>query len=650
MRLSPLSRFQLAAAGCLALTIASARLGADVIPASLFCDHAVLQQGLPVPVWGTADEGEQVAVEFAGQHVSTTAHDGRWLVRLAPLQAGGPHTLTITGRNRVVISDVLVGEVWVCSGQSNMERHLGPQEGQLPLVNWELAVAAADLPQIRHFGVAHKITFGPETAVDGQWLVCSPATAPEFTAVGFYFGRAIHQARGVPVGLIHSSWGGTPAEAWMSGAALDAQPDYATARADQELARKDPAAARARFEQNRANWYAQGDPGQRAAVPWNAPQADETGWGTMQLPAEWEKAGLPDYDGLVWFRREFELPADWAGHPADLHLGAIDDADTTWVNGQQVGATHDWQARRVYPVPAVLLHPGRNVVAVRVLDTGGGGGLWGNGDAMRLTRSDDPTHAPISLSGAWRYRAAATLESLPPLPLEMFQNANVPGVLFNGMIAPLQPYAIRGVIWYQGETNSGRSRQYRTLFPALIADWRRGWGEGDFPFLFVQIAPHDGMVPGIREAQLLAWQNTPNTAMAVTLDVGNETDIHPANKQPVGERLALAARALAYGEQLEYSGPVYASAEFKAGRAVLHFTHVGGGLVAPGGELHGFTVAGADQVFHPAQAMIVGDTIEVSAEGVTGPVAVRYAWANFAQGNLYNRTGLPASPFRTDVD
>lgn len=650
MRYPSTLRFQLAAAGCLALAIASVRLEADVVPASLFCDHAVLQQGMPVPVWGAAAEGEQVTVEFAGQHATTTAHDGRWMVRLAPLAAGGPHTLTITGNNRVVISDVLVGEVWLCSGQSNMARRLGPQEDQKPLVNWEPAVATADLPQIRHFGVTRKTAFAPETTVEGQWLVCSPSTAPDFTAVGFYFGRAIHQTRGVPVGLIHSSWGGTPAEAWMSWAALDEIPDFASARADQALARKDPAAARALYEQRRADWYARSDPGQKADLPWQQPKIDETAWGTMNLPTAWEKAGLPDYDGIVWFRREFALPDSWAGKPVDLHLGAIDDEDTTWVNGHQVGATSGWNLPRIYHVPATLLHPGRNVVAVRVLDTGAGGGLWGNGDPLRLVRADDPALPPISLDGSWRYRAAAAFTTLPAQPSDMVQSASAPNVLFNGMIAPLQPYAMRGVIWYQGETNSGRARQYRTLFPALIADWRRGWDQGEFPFLFVQIAPHTGMVPEIREAQLLAWQHTANTAMAVTLDVGDEKDIHPANKQPVGERLALAARALAYGEQLEYSGPIYASAEFKAGRAVLHFTHIGGGLVAPGGELQGFTLAGSDKVFHPATAAIIGDTIEVSADGVAEPVAVRYAWANFAQGNLFNRAGLPASPFRTDID
>lgn len=621
-------------------------LRAEVAPASLFCDHAVLQQGVAVPVWGTAADGEPVTVSIAGQSVMTTARDGRWLVRLAPLAAGGPHTLTVTGSNRVVISDVLIGEVWVCSGQSNMEMRLGPAMGVQPIVNWQSAVATAELPSIRHFGVKRAFSMAPLPQVQGRWAVSSPATVPDFTAVGFFFARALHASRGVPVGLIHSSWGGTPAEAWMSAAALDAQPDFAAARAELALIPKDPAAAQAAYEQRLADWYARNDPSQKAATPWSADTVDEPDWKDMNLPNGWEKAGLPEYDGLVWFRREFDLPAAWAGHAVDLHLGPIDDADTTWVNGEQVGATSGWDTARVYRVPASRLHAGRNVIAVRVLDTGGGGGFWGNGELLRVACVDDPTQHPLSLEGSWRYKPAGRLASLTPPPVNFAQMSNAPGVLYNGMIAPLQPYALRGVIWYQGESNATRARQYRTLFPALITDWRQGWGQGDFPFLFVQIAPHNGMVPEIREAQLHTLKQSPHTAMAVTVDVGDEEDIHPPHKQPVGERLALAARALAYGEQLEYSGPLCESAEFKAGRVVLRFSHAGGGLVAPGGELQGFTMAGADKVFHPAKAVIVGDTVEVQGDGV----AVRYAWANLAQGNLFNRAGLPASPFRTDTD
>ncbi|HEY8994509.1 MAG TPA: sialate O-acetylesterase, partial [Lacunisphaera sp.] len=345
----------------------------------------------------------------------------------------------------------------------------------------------------------------------------------------------------------------------------------------------------------------------------------------------------------------FEIPADWAGRDLELHLGAIDDIDTTWVNGVEIGTTSGWNQPRIYRVPAAALKPAGNVIAVRVLDTGFGGGLWDPKFPLSLAPADGPG-APLSLNGPWLARFSTELSHTSQPPADHSQSSSAPTVLFNGMIAPLVPYAIRGVTFYQGEANAPRATQYRTLFPALITDWRRLWGQGDFPFLFVQIAPFKDQPPEIREAQLIAWQNTRNTAMAVTVDVGDAEDIHPANKGPVGARLALTARALAYGEKLEYSGPVYAGAKFSGGRAVLAFTHLGGGLVVPGGTLTGFTIASADGVFHPATAKIVGDTVVVTSPDVAAPTAVRYAWANVASGNLFNRAGLPASPFRTDID
>lgn len=622
---------------------------ADVVPASLFCDHAVLQQGGPIPVWGTADEGEKVTVTLAGQTVSTVARDGKWSVRLASLVAGGPHVLTITGKNRVEISDVLIGEVWLCSGQSNMERQLGLREGQQPIVNWQAEAAAADFPSIRHFGVAQHLALAPQTRVAGQWIVCTPQTAPEFTAVGFFFGRALHLARGTPVGLIHSSWGGTPAEAWTSREGLMQIPELTDELGRLDKFRQDPVAARADYEQSLARWFTTNDPGSGSSQPWSDEAFDARAWPVMRLPVLWERAGLTDFDGVIWFRREVELPAAWSDRDIELHLGAIDDLDTTWVNGRLVGHKAVWNAPRLYIVPAGTLKPGRNVIAVRVLDTGGGGGLWGGGDTMRLVGGDNPAEM-ISLEGEWRYQASVYSHNAPPPPVDVSAGSGAPTALYNGMIAPLQPYAIRGVIWYQGEANAGQAQLYRRIFPNLVADWRRVWGQGDFPFLYVQIAPFKEMPPEIREAQRLSLAKIPNSAMAVTIDVGDANDIHPADKRPVGERLALAARALAHGEKLEYSGPLFESLRIDGARAVLTFSHIGGGLVAQGGELRGFAIAGADRAFHPAHAMIVGDTVEVSADGVSAPTAVRYAWASVPEGNLCNRAGLPASPFATNSD
>jgi sialate O-acetylesterase len=627
---------------CLAAALSSAR--ANVTPAALFRDHAVLQQGMEIPVWGTAEEGEKVAVTLGDRTVSTEARQGRWSVRLPAIKAGGPYTLTIQGRNRVVVSDVLIGEVWLCGGQSNMERQLGPRPPQKPLLNWENEAASANFPQIREFAVPQKFSAQPQQEVGGQWSVCTPTNVINFSAVGFFFGRALHEARHVPIGLIHSSYGGTPAEAWMSAEGLAPLHDFDAALQLLHRYEADPAGAQAEYERVLTAWFEANDVGTRATPAWSVASLDTAEWRTMRLPTLWEDAGLPNFDGVVWFRREFTLPDDWAGQDAELHLGAIDDADTTWVNGQQVGQTDGWDKLRVYRVSGSMLHPGRNTVSVRVSDAGGGGGLWGHGDRLALTRTDGRR---IELDGEWRYRVSLDFAKTPRPPASVANTSGAPTVLYNAMIAPLEPYALRGVIWYQGEANADRAVQYQTLFPALVADWRRVWGR-DFPFLYVQIAPFNGMPPEIREAQLLSLPKTRPSAMVVTTDVGDAEDIHPANKRPVGERLALAARAIAYGEKIVYSGPLYQSVRFDGPRAIVSFTEIGGGLQARDGELKGFTLAGEDGIFHAATARISGDTVEVTAEGVTHPTAVRYGWANVPDGNLFNRAGLPASPFRSD--
>lgn len=641
-------RFALSSLTALGFTLP---LHAAVTLNPLFQNHAVLQQGVPVPIWGTADPGEKVTVEFAGQSVATVAAgDGKWLVRLAPLATGEPRPLTVTGENKIVSQDILVGEVWIASGQSNMERQLGLRAGQKPITGWETEVAAANYPAIRHFGVAQARALTPQQTVTGSWSVCTPQTVKDFTAVGYFFGRDLHVARGVPIGLIHTSWGGTPAEAWTSEAALRQFPEFVEVLAALKKQAADPDLARRETQAKQEAWYQKVDPGSKPGAAWSATHLGMTDWRTMALPTFLENAGYPDFDGVFWLRRTFDLPDEWDGGDAELHLGAVDDVDTTWVNGVSVGATMGWEVPRVYRIPGALLKRGANVIAVRVLDTGGGGGLYGGTDTLRLIFSAAGKAESLPLAGSWRCKPGVALSVSGWPPTAFSQSPSSPTVLYNAMIAPLLPYAMRGVIWYQGEANVGRERQYRELFPAMIADWRQAWGLGDFPFLFVQIAPYNTMSPEIREAQLLTLKRATNTAMAVTIDCGDANDIHPANKKPVGARLALAARALAYGEPLEYSGPVFDSLKVEGAKAVLRFTHLGGGLVAQDGALKGFTVAGADKKFHPAQAEILGDTVVVSAPDVALPVAVRYGWANVPEGNLFNRAGLPASPFRTDGD
>jgi sialate O-acetylesterase len=635
----------------LALALSSAALStqADVVPHPLFADNAVLQQNMKVPIWGTAAPREHIEIEFAGQSVMADADlHGDWKATLKPMKAGGPFTLTISGLNTVKRTNVMVGEVWVASGQSNMERHLGLQTGQKPIVGWEEEVRDANYPQIRQFLVAKNNSLTPQNVVTGSWSVCSPDTVKDFSAVGYIFGRDLFRARKVPIGLIHTSWGGTPAEAWTSESGLRSIPAASGLVSDLARYKADPERAAREYETKLEAWFQANDKGSLPEASWNARELNTTtNWKSMTLPAYWESAGEPDLDGVVWFRKTVELTEAFTNAPAELDLGMIDDIDTTWVNGVRVGAINGYNVVREYSIPTGVLKPGKNVITVRVLDTGAGGGIYGD-QRLQLLLKDGT--APVDISGQWQYRVGLNLKNSPRPPANNFQTPSLPTVLYNGMIAPLVPYGMRGVIWYQGEANVGREKQYRSLFPGMIDDWRSAWGQGAFPFLFVQLAPYRGNTPELRDAQLSAWQRTKKTAMIGTTDCGDANDIHPADKRLVGERLAFAARAVAYGEKIEYSGPVYDSMKVKGRDVVLRFTHRDGGIVAKDGPLRGFTVSGDDKIFHPAQAHIQGDTVVVHSEVVTDPVAVHYDWANVPDGNLYNKAGLPAVPFRTDSE
>ena len=489
------------------------QLNASVKPNSLFCDNAVLQRGVSVPVWGTADNNEKITLEFAGQKLSTTAANGTWMIKLKPLKAGGPFEIVITGNNKIILKNILVGEVWLCSGQSNMERQLGPRGGQKLIDNWRDEVLdAVNYRNIREFALPHVTSTQPQKEVNAKWAVCDTISVKNFSAIGFFFGRELCKKYKVPIGLIHSSWGGTPAEKWTSRAVLESNPELKV------------------------------------------------------LVDDYDKA-IHDYPSKLeeFKKNESEILKKWT-------------SDTT------------------------------------------------------LARQNNKP-----------------LPRKPTIPVDPEKSGDCGG-LYNAMIAPLIPYAIKGVIWYQGETNSGRAKQYRTLFPAMINDWRNRWNNNQLPFLFVQIAPHRSITPELREAQLLAWQKLPQTSMIVTTDIGDSADIHPTHKRPVGERLALAARAIAYKESIEYTGPVYESMKITDGKTVLIFSHKGTGLVAKDGDLKGFVIAGADKKFVPATAIINGDKVIVSAVSIKEPIAVRYGWKNSPDVNLFNKENLPASPFRTDVD
>lgn len=624
----------------------------------LFSDHMVLQRGIETPVWGWTQPGAVVTVVCQGKTAQATAgDDGRWLAKLPPLFAGGPFELHVTGPQRAVVKDVLVGEVWVCSGQSNMEWPVAAAN------NADKEIPAANYSRLRLFTVGKHIALEPQALPQGNWQRCTPETVGSFSAVGYFFGRELHQRLDFPVGLIHTSWGGTVAEAWTSAEALSTLDDF---RPLVESFQQQVAALKTQgdnYDQQLAQWWQANDPGSQEGARWHAPETAADDWGTMNLPANWENAGLPGFDGIVWFRRTVEVPEPLVGKQARLELGPIDDNDDTWLNGQRVGGQAGWNTPRAYDIAAGVLKAGPNLIAVRVLDTGGGGGLFGQPDQMRLVvpvQEGVTEEVVVPLAGEWRFRASRPLAELAPMPQRLGSNPNAVTVLYNGMVAPLVPFGVRGAVWYQGESNAGRPLQYRKLLPTLIQDWRTRFGRPDLAFHIVQLAnfmepqttPVQSGWAELREAQYLTAQNDPLVGLAVTTDIGDAADIHPRNKQEVGKRLALQALAITYGRTgFVPAGPTFAEMTISEGKATLRFDHVGGGLIAKGGgELKGFAIAGADKNFVWARAEIVDNKVVVSAPEVPEPVAVRYNWANNPIGNLFNAEGLPAAPFRTDVE
>lgn len=618
----------------------------------------VLQRGRPIPVWGWTTPGAKVSVAIGGKMAQGVAGaDGRWQATLPAMKAGGPYTLTIAGPQQAILNNVMLGDVWICSGQSNMQFGVGN------LLDPDKVIAQADNPNLRLFTVGMNAQLSPTQDVAGSWLVCNPTnikvgTWNGFSAVAYFFGQALQKRLGVPIGLIHTSWGGTPAEAWTSAQALRAMgTDFDPALAQVAQWNATQQAGQDPFELMLDAWYAKNDRGSSPDSPWQAPALDDSGWTAISLPTQPQTGAGSDFahfSGVMWLRHDLDLPAGAAGNAAALHLGPIWGSDTVWVNGTQVGATDNPWAWRNYSVPARVLKAGANEIAIRTLCTDGFG-VYGPADQLSLQVAGSDL---IPLAGDWKSQVGVELADAAPLPLLRNALQNEPSVLYNGMIAPLIPIAFKGVIWYQGESNAGRSYQYRKLLPAMIEDWRARWGEGDFPFLIVQLPNFGASQPEpsqsgwaeLREAQLMTWQHLPKTGMVETIDIGDANDIHPKDKLDVGNRLALAAMAVAYGERnVEYSGPIYKSMTIEGNTIRLTFDHLGGGLVAKGGgKLTGFAIAGADRKWHWADARIEGNQVAVSSPDVPNPVAVRYAWADNPVCNLFGAGGLPASPFRTD--
>ncbi len=622
---------------------------------SMFSNNMVVQQNQDIPIWGTADPGGQVVVSLnENQKKGKVDKDGNWRVDLDPVKAGGPYQLSVMSADTIVFENVMVGEVWICSGQSNMQMAVG---GWGQVTNFKKEIEEANYPNIRLLSVTRTTSNTLlDTVETSGWEECNSSTIPEFSAVAYFFGRHLHKNIDVPIGLINTSWGGTVAEAWTSVEALKTLPDFKDAVEMIEIDTTGFDQAMKLYEaeiERREKAILVDDKGfQNGEYIWSFPKLDMSGWEIMNLPTLWEEDGYKNLDGIVWFRKEINIPASMKGKELTLHLGPINDEDITWFNGEKIGSSRGASTIRVYKIPGSLVKAGSNYIAVRVYDMGNNGGIYGKEKQMRI---DDNLGNIISVAGDWNYKIGLDLGPSTQMPKSP-NDPNRPSVLFNAMINPLIPYAIQGAIWYQGESNASRAFQYRTLFPTMIQDWRNQWNIGDFPFLFVQLAnfmgvsdePEEDAWAELREAQTMALSLT-NTGMAVTIDIGDALDIHPKNKQDVGKRLALNALHIAYDQDIAYSGPIYKDMSIEENKIRISFNHTNEGLTSRDNEgLSGFAIAGEDKVFHWAKAVIEGETVVVSSEEVTKPVSVRYAWASNPNCNLYNNAGLPASPFRTD--
>ncbi|MDP4269211.1 MAG: sialate O-acetylesterase [Bacteroidota bacterium] len=646
-----------------------------VLP-SLFSQHMVLQQKEEVAFWGKSNPETEITIRGSWGETakSKAANDGKWIAKLRTPGAGGPYKIEISNADTtIVIDDVLIGEVWLASGQSNMEMRLKGWPPTDTVQNSKNEIASASYQGIRMFTVAQELSDTALNDVKAVWNVCNPQNAPDFSATAYFFAREVHKKLGVPVGVINSSWGGTPAESWVSNAGLSRMDDF------KDLLKKISVSSVER--KNIKEWMKQlpaidlSLAANSSGVNWSqldlkdAAAATENfndrSWKTMQLPSSWEQRGIGEFDGVVWFRKEFEI-TDEKPSSYKLSLGPIDDMDMTYVNGKLVGMTVKdgvWQSGRVYEIPEGILKKGKNVISVKVMDTGGGGGILGKKEQLFLQNSEG---GKIELAGEWKYLPSAEYRNgklyLFGMEHSKFQEKpfcsiditpGTPTVLFNAMIAPLTSYKIKGVIWYQGEANVGKAKQYERLFPALITDWRKQWNS-DLPFYFVQIAPwayqsdyQRGISQELRDAQRKTL-SLPGTGMVVTMDIGNNANIHPANKQDVGKRLALWALAKTYGKKNTYSGPLYSKHRVEGGKLIVSFSNTGSGLKQNGKTLDGFEIAGADKVFYPAKALIKGKNVMAWSDKVKAPVAVRYAWSDTATATLFNKEGLPASSFQSD--
>lgn len=619
----------------------------------MFSNNMVLQQDIKVPVWGVANPKSRVRIELNKKNIVTDVDsNGKWSAKLPKQKIGGPYTMLITnGNDSITFTNVMVGEVWVCSGQSNMEMPVGDW-GKIN--NYQKEIAAANFPNIRLMRLKKSASNTPEEEPElydkEQWQECSPATIFRFSAAAYFFAKDIYTRHHIPIGLIQATYGGTVAEGWVSRTSLKTMPEFTTAVHEVEMHPQKEVMQE--YNSKLQHWLPEADARdsgyQQDQLVWAGNSVDVSSWHKMTLPAYFDEAGLPEFFGVVWFKKKIIVSEKDGNKGLKINIGSIGDEDVAFFNGEEIGRKKQ-PGKRIYSIPARLVHKGENFLTIRLLIYRKYANIYGEGDQFSITTGSGNT---MPLAGDWHYKIGYTDTLM--LPPDEPNEPNRPTVLFNAMINPVIPYGIRGVIWYQGEYNVGRALQYKSLFPLLINDWRKHWQQGDFPFYFVQLANYNAVdsVPKasewaeLREAQTSALQ-LPNTAMAVAIDLGEAKDIHPKNKQDVGARLALIARAKIYGEHIENSGPVYSSHTTVNKTMKILFTHTTGGLKTKDDTIvRGFSIAGEDNIFNRATATIKGNVVIVFSPEVSKPIAVRYAWADNPVCNLYNRSGLPAAPFR----
>lgn len=650
---------------------------AELSVPALFSNNMVLQQNQNVTIWGSGNPTSTVTItaNWGAEAETTVKADGSWITTLSTIEAGGPYNITIRSeKNSLKIENVLLGEVWLGSGQSNMEMPLAGWPPNDTIENSANEIANSDNPNIRMFTVVRNTSSFPLDDLTGSWVVSSPETSGYFSATATFFARKLYEELNVPIGIIHSSWGGSPIEAWISNEMLSIDADF------KEVAEK---LKNQRAQEKEYNQWLTGLKSVNVTAnsenihPYKGldvfdtyftnPNLDWSDWETIKLPSTIENSEIGELDGVVWFKKEVMIPASWEGEELTITLGAIDDMDVTYLNGEVVGATDEegfWQTKRHYVVAPEKVQSGKTTITIKMIDNQGGGGFTSSPSDMAMYPTNNPSVA-LSLAGDWQYKVAAEIvggdmylfnpekEDYANRPaVEISINSQTPSVLYNAMIAPLLPYTIKGTIWYQGETNVGRANQYMRLTSMLVTDWRNRFENEKMSFYYVQLAPWRYDSPNstssanLRDAQRRMLY-MPYSGMAVTLDIGNVNNIHPAQKREVGERLALWALNKDYGIDTSYSGPLFTDKEVVENKVLLSFESTDGGIKIIENVPSQFEIAGKDGIFHTAQTKVTGNKVEVFSSKVKNPVTVRYAYKNGSQASLFNGAGLPAPSFTT---